>query len=408
MSREADNVVQWIESGEPERWVATRRGQWDHHDWITLLETLRRSAFWPMREADIGGVLEAAREDMIRQAETDPDRPISAVMSAMMFAAANGDDATVRRLRRFVLDAHDGLAERWQLMRFAERDAWRAVELLLFCKGIERRFREGELDAWEQVTPFGEDIRSGLEEFYGHRSSLKFPAEPKSFTMSAFQELRAARLCGLLYAESAAPDEAMANLADDVGDRFPNLAVVVGHPGLDIPGMALEFLHFRSGVDEQLNRQFAEAGFKPIPPRTGATHLAPAFHNWPDVIEEFIGDLVAEAMLKDRERRKEARGRINKPLTPEEDADLEREARAEVQKLLGRAEVIHAASLADAVAQAELLKGTHDIMVAINSLWAWYCKLPPDQQRAIGEFNGRRPQNELWTSARARLRRGNA
>jgi hypothetical protein len=95
-----------------------------------------------------------------------------------------------------------------------------------------------------------------------------------------------------------------------------------------------------------------------------------------------------------------------RPLTPEEDAELQRAAEAEVRELLGKSEAIHAATFADAVAQAEKLKETRDIMVAINSLWAWYRALPVDKQKVIGEFNGRRPQNELWMKRQSLLRKG--
>jgi hypothetical protein len=49
--------------------------------------------------------------------------------------------------------------------------------------------------------------------------------------------------------------------------------------------------------------------------------------------------------------------------------------------------------VADAVAKAESLKETHDIVAAHY------------QQRAIREFNGRRPKNELRSSARFRVNR---
>ena len=62
--------------------------------------------------------------------------------------------------------------------------------------------------------------------------------------------------------------------------------------------------------------------------------------------------------------------------------------------------------LADAVAQAERLKDTHNILLAMNSLWAWYSALPEDQQQAIGTFGGKRPHIKLWTSARLRVQRG--
>jgi hypothetical protein len=405
VSREADNLNRWIGSGEPGRWVAARRGEWNHRDWLALLGVLQRSPFWPMHESDIGRALEQAREDMIRQAEADPDRPVSAVMSAMLFAAAKNDAVTVRRLRRFLLDHDDPLGERWEMLRLAERDAWRAVQLLLCRKGIERRFRERELDAWEGQTPSNGDLRQGLESFYEFYDELKFPDEPKAFTTFAFQELRAARLAGLLYAECLVPEYGVLTLADEVEERFPTLARLLQLPGLNIPDMALAFLQARLGSSDELRREFDAAGFILPPSLAGTDCLNDPFHRYPDEVEEFIGDLYAEATLKDRRRRQEALVRVRQPLTPEEDAEIEREARAEVEKLLGRSEAIHANTFADAVAQAERLEQSHDIMVAINSLWAWYSGLPPDQRSAIGEFKGRRPQNELWMTRRTILRR---
>lgn len=85
-------------------------------------------------------------------------------------------------------------------------------------------------------------------------------------------------------------------------------------------------------------------------------------------------------------------------MTPNEDDELRKAARAEVMEMLGQLEPIHAETFADAIAQAEVLQETHNIMVAINSLWAWYYLLPVEQQKTIGEFTGRRPQNKLWMS----------
>ena len=404
MSRESENLARWIESGEPARWVAARRGEWNHRDWLALLDVLRRSRYWPLREADIGRTLEENREDMIRQAEADPERPVSAVMSAILFAVANNDAVAVRRLRRFLLDPQDTLGERWEMLRLAERDGWRAVQLLLLRKGIERRFREGELATWEGQTPSNADLRHGLEGFYEFYDELEFPDAPKGFTALAFQELRAARLGGLLYAECVVPDAAMDCLTGDVEERFPTLARLLQLPGLNIPDLALAFLDARLSYNAGFRREFAGSGFDPTSRLAGPHHLSGPFVRYPDEVEEFIGDLYAEITLKDRQRRQEALARINKPLTPDEDAEIEREAKAEVQKLLGQSEAIYADTLADAVAQAERLKESQNILLAMNSLWGWYCRLPPDRRRAIGEFGGRRPQNELWMARRTLLR----
>ncbi len=91
-------------------------------------------------------------------------------------------------------------------------------------------------------------------------------------------------------------------------------------------------------------------------------------------------------------------------MTPNEDDELRQAARAEVMEMLGQLESIHATTFANAIVQAENLKETHNIMIAINSLWAWYYLLPVEQQKAIGEFTGRRPQNKLWMSRHSLLR----
>ena len=84
----------------------------------------------------------------------------------------------------------------------------------------------------------------------------------------------------------------------------------------------------------------------------------------------------------------------NKPVTREE-------ARRAVQEMLGRSKEIHATTLEEAVAEAEHIKET-DLLLAINSLWAWFCALPPEQQAAIGAFEGKYAKMRLWTHARCR------
>ncbi len=337
MAREDDNFDRWRRSDDARRWVAARGGRWSHDDWLGLLDALSRSSSWPMREADIGGALEAARAGLSRTPDADPDRPISAVGSAVLHLAANDDAFAEGVLRRFVLDPDDGLAERWQLLQTAERDAWKAVELLLFKKGVERRFRGGELDAWKKQTPYGGDIRRSIEDFYEHYGRLELPNEPRSFTMLAFLELRSARLCGLVHAECNMPGMAMANLSREVGGQYPNLARLVRHPGLDIAGMAVEFLGHRLNVNDEMRRQFAGVRFGDMAqPRTGVIHLATAFVKAAEVVEEFIGDLLAEVTFKDRTRRQETLEKVRLPLTLQEDAETEREARAELKKTLGQ------------------------------------------------------------------------
>ena len=81
-----------------------------------------------------------------------------------------------------------------------------------------------------------------------------------------------------------------------------------------------------------------------------------------------------------------------KPVTRED-------ARRAVEEMLGRSEVIHAKTLAKAVAKAEHIKET-DHLLGINSLWQWYCALLMDEQAKIGNFEGKYAKMRLWTSAR--------
>ena len=59
-TRLAENLRRWQQSGAARRWVETRRGRWDHADWLALLDDLRRSPYWPLDPAAIGLALEEA------------------------------------------------------------------------------------------------------------------------------------------------------------------------------------------------------------------------------------------------------------------------------------------------------------------------------------------------------------
>jgi nucleoid DNA-binding protein len=58
---ETENLKRWQESGQARAWVEARQGRWDHQQWLSLLEELQHSSFWPMRPAEVGMVLEEAR-----------------------------------------------------------------------------------------------------------------------------------------------------------------------------------------------------------------------------------------------------------------------------------------------------------------------------------------------------------
>lgn len=58
LSPESKNLMRWRESGEPRAWVEAHKGQWNHQEWLALLETLQRSSYWPMHPEEVGRVLE--------------------------------------------------------------------------------------------------------------------------------------------------------------------------------------------------------------------------------------------------------------------------------------------------------------------------------------------------------------
>jgi hypothetical protein len=55
---ESENLRRWRESEQPRSWVEAHKGQWNHQEWLGLLETLQRSPYWPMQPEDVGRVLE--------------------------------------------------------------------------------------------------------------------------------------------------------------------------------------------------------------------------------------------------------------------------------------------------------------------------------------------------------------
>lgn len=61
--REVENLRKWRASGQARAWVATHQGQWNHDDWLGLLEELKRSPFWPMHPDAVGQVLEETKRE---------------------------------------------------------------------------------------------------------------------------------------------------------------------------------------------------------------------------------------------------------------------------------------------------------------------------------------------------------
>jgi hypothetical protein len=57
-----ENLARWIATGEPERWVRKRWGEWDESDWLSLVKSLKRSEFWVMEEGEVRRTLEVEKK----------------------------------------------------------------------------------------------------------------------------------------------------------------------------------------------------------------------------------------------------------------------------------------------------------------------------------------------------------
>jgi hypothetical protein len=64
---ETQNLRRWRESGQARAWVEARHGRWGHEDWLGLLDTLRRSPFWPMQPEEVGRLLEETKQDWLQR-----------------------------------------------------------------------------------------------------------------------------------------------------------------------------------------------------------------------------------------------------------------------------------------------------------------------------------------------------
>jgi nucleoid DNA-binding protein len=63
-SPETENLRRWKDSGQARAWVETHQGHWDHSQWIALLEELKSSPFWPLKQEEIGVALEEVKKEM--------------------------------------------------------------------------------------------------------------------------------------------------------------------------------------------------------------------------------------------------------------------------------------------------------------------------------------------------------
>jgi hypothetical protein len=61
--KRAANLANWCLSGAPRQWMEDRGGQWNHDDWLGLLDQLSASEFWPMNPDEVGAVLERLKRE---------------------------------------------------------------------------------------------------------------------------------------------------------------------------------------------------------------------------------------------------------------------------------------------------------------------------------------------------------
>jgi hypothetical protein len=65
LKRERASLRLWVESGQPRWWVESHRGAWGHDDWLSLLDALRESEFWPLEPTQVGAILEEHKTEWI-------------------------------------------------------------------------------------------------------------------------------------------------------------------------------------------------------------------------------------------------------------------------------------------------------------------------------------------------------
>jgi hypothetical protein len=60
------NLRRWRDSGRARQWVEAHHGSWGHADWLTFLEDLKTSEFWPLAPEAVGEVLEGLKAEYHR------------------------------------------------------------------------------------------------------------------------------------------------------------------------------------------------------------------------------------------------------------------------------------------------------------------------------------------------------
>ncbi|MFN4258518.1 MAG: hypothetical protein ACK4RK_04425 [Gemmataceae bacterium] len=56
------NLRRWRDAGLPRWWVEEHAGAWTHDDWLALVQALRQSAFWPLPLEEVGQILQEYKQ----------------------------------------------------------------------------------------------------------------------------------------------------------------------------------------------------------------------------------------------------------------------------------------------------------------------------------------------------------
>ena len=225
-------------------------------------------------------------------------RPITAAGWAMLHRIATGDTDTLARLLGYFRDPGELASESWQFLRLAETNAWKAVELLLLRRMIERRANEGKLDAWVQATPLGEEIRDGRLQLLRLAPLGRVSRGATQFRSIGVSGASCRSPC---WQRPAAPEQRnptaanaediMEQMAARLADRFPLLAQAVRNPKLDLPAMTWFILDCRIRYNFET---LVALPCRTPPPNPGLEDLVVLFINCPSRVEELIGDVYAD------------------------------------------------------------------------------------------------------------------
>ena len=62
VSRPLDHLQRLTNTCRLELWVHEHRAQWNHNDWLDLLEALKKCGYWPLNTDELGAELEWLKE----------------------------------------------------------------------------------------------------------------------------------------------------------------------------------------------------------------------------------------------------------------------------------------------------------------------------------------------------------